>query len=67
MAERNYVRSLDPADCPDFMNHTPSPKGYLGWHDWAKKLGRTHRQVKCPGCGLYAIWMPKAKRAGVGK
>lgn len=49
----------DEAECPDLMHHTPCPKGYLEWHAWAREMARTHRQVKCAGCGLYAIWIAK--------
>lgn len=61
------VRFLVPkeADCPGFIDHTPSPPGYLEWHEWAKKMGRTHRQIKCAGCGLYKIWVPRAGRNGL--
>lgn len=45
--------------CPHFEDHTPRPEGYLAWHAWADRMAKTHRQEKCPGCGLYAIWMPK--------
>lgn len=41
-------------------DHTPCPEGYLAWHAWAGRMSRTgHRQVKCPGCGLWAIWLPQ--------
>jgi hypothetical protein len=43
-------------------DHTPCPEGYLQWHEWAKKKSKTHRQIKCNACGLYAIWIPKKKR-----
>jgi hypothetical protein len=46
-------------DCPSFFDHTPSPSGYNQWHDWAKRMSRTHRQIRCTDCGLYAIWMPR--------
>lgn len=48
--------------CPHFEDHTPSPDGYLAWHDWAGKMARTHRQERCAGCGRWAIWVPKAGR-----
>lgn len=51
----------DDAGCPNFEDHTPCPDGYLGWHEWAEKMGKTHKQRKCSGCGLYAIWEPKKK------
>lgn len=49
------------ANCPAFHDHTPSPAGYIQWHAWAKRMGRTHKQIKCTGCSLYAIWIPKKK------
>lgn len=48
--------------CPQRRRHTPCPEGYMAWHEWAEKKGRTHRAVKCPGCGLYAIWVRKARK-----
>lgn len=45
--------------CPYFEDHTPCPEGYLEWHSWAESMSKTHRQVRCGGCGLYAIWEPK--------
>lgn len=55
--------------CPHLEDHTPSPEGYIAWHSWAATMASTHRQRKCPDCGLYAIWEPKgasqlAQRAG---
>lgn len=63
--QRKFVRSIDPAaDCPDFMHHTPCPPGYLQWHEWARKMSRTHRSTRCTGCGRFVIWLPrKAKQA----
>lgn len=49
--------------CPAFHDHTPAPSGYIAWHEWAKKMGRTHRPIKCTGCKRYAIWVPKQRRA----
>lgn len=46
-------------DCPNAAQHTPQPDGYLAWHEWADKKSKTHYQIKCPGCDLYAIWVPK--------
>ena len=42
--------------------HTPCPKGYMAKCDWAHRMSKTHKQVKCPHCGLYAVWVPKTKR-----
>jgi len=45
--------------CPNAENHTEEPEGYLQWHAWADRKSKTHRQIKCWGCGLYAIWVDK--------
>lgn len=47
--------------CPDAAGHAPEPPGYLCWHEWAKTMARTHVQRQCPGCGLYAVWIPKGQ------
>jgi hypothetical protein len=40
--------------------HTPGqPEGYREWHAWAAEMSKTHWQVRCPACGLYAVWVPK--------
>lgn len=44
-------------------NHTDQPTGYKEWHSWALKKSKTHRQYKCPHCGLWAIWMEKPKKS----
>lgn len=41
--------------------HTAAPSDYLKWHTWAGKMGATHKQERCPGCGLWRIWKPKPK------
>jgi hypothetical protein len=53
--------------CPDKANHTPCPSGYIHWHEWAEKKIRTHKSTRCPICGLYAIWVPRTKKALEGK
>lgn len=54
---------MNEKDCPNRHRHTKCPEGYVAWHDWAEKKGKTHRQVKCPDCGLRAIWRKKMKKA----
>lgn len=39
--------------------HTPQPEGYREWHAWAERMSKTHRQVQCPNCGKWSIWLPK--------
>jgi hypothetical protein len=51
--------------CPNLANHTPMPDGYLARQERAEELMRTHRQTRCPGCGLWAIWVPKGQPATV--
>lgn len=46
-------------------NHTDQPTGYREWHQWAKKKSKTHRQYKCPHCGLWAIWLEKPKKRAI--
>lgn len=46
--------------CPNIEDHTAfQPEGYLAWHEWAEQMSKTHKQRKCPGCGLYQIWEPR--------
>lgn len=45
--------------CPIEDTHTSCPKGYIAWHEWAKKKSVKYRQAKCAGCGKYAIWIRK--------
>lgn len=40
-------------------SHTPCPEGYLQWHQWAERQRKTHKQVRCAGCNLWAIWVQK--------
>lgn len=50
--------------CPNRAAHvTGEPRGYVEWFEWARQMARTHRQARCPGCGLYVIW--DAKREAV--
>jgi len=47
------------SDCPNKPNHTPCPEGYMARLSWAMRMLRTHRQIRCSGCGLFAIWVAK--------
>lgn len=52
------------SECPNAAEHVDGPSGYLAWHAWAARMARTgHAQRKCPGCGLYKIWLPKPSEA----
>lgn len=57
--------SRDEVVCPSCLadsdcKHTPSPNGYIQWHEWAEKMEKTHVQERCPICGLWAIWKARA-------
>jgi hypothetical protein len=43
-------------DCPNYENHEPMPTGYVEFSVWGEKMNKTHKNVKCSGCGLYQIW-----------
>lgn len=59
MARQRSVFPRKPGStCPTPEKHTPSPPGYSDWHEWAAEKSKTHKQTRCPGCGLWAIWVP---------
>lgn len=45
--------------CPQEHLHTPHPSGYIEHAEWAERMLKTHVQVQCPGCLLWAIWRRK--------
>ena len=45
--------------CLNASKHTASPEGCLQWHIWAERKMKTHKQIQCPTCGLFAIWKKK--------
>ena len=51
------------AECSSASTHTPAPSGYLQWHGWAERMAKTHRQLRCRGCRLFKVWVPKGSRA----
>lgn len=50
----------------DCSQHTKQPDGYIERSNWAEMMSKTHTQVQCDQCGLWAIWIrnspPKKKR-----
>jgi len=46
--------------------HTPLPDGYVARAERHAELLRTHVQTRCPDCGRWAIWVPKAPPTTVG-
>lgn len=57
---RTFV--TDPATTDACVPHTPAPTGYVARAEWAERMSRTHRQVRCPGCGLFKVWVRKETR-----
>jgi hypothetical protein len=49
-------------DCPNTECTVSEPSDYIHWHEWARKKSKTHKQTKCPTCGLYTVWIPKVVR-----
>ena len=56
---RRRLNIDDESQCPNEDKHTVLPKGYVQRHRWARSMQSTHKQTKCPACGLWAIWVPK--------
>lgn len=52
----------DPDECPNRAAHTYAPRAYTAWHHWASRMNRTHRQIRCEGCGRFRIWIPRTPR-----
>src|SRR3954470_8314255 len=40
--------------------HTPCPKGYVDFCDWADKMSKTHDQIKCKVCDSYDVWVERS-------
>jgi len=59
MAKTNPRADWRADNCRDASRHTPCPTGYLQWCAWADAKAKTHKQVRCPTCGLLVIWVPK--------
>ena len=45
--------------CENYWAHNHGPEGYFAWFEWAEIMRKTHKQRRCPGCGLFAIWTPR--------
>lgn len=59
MTTPGHLRVLPSIACPNAADHTPLPSGYLERDEWMERMHKTHRQIKCEGCGLYAIWIKR--------
>lgn len=46
--------------CPLRHMHTDRPDGYIARYEWAENMmAEGNRQIECPGCGLWTVWIPK--------
>lgn len=56
------MSSVSEPRCPQERRHTKGePEGYLQRAEWMDRKSKTHYQIKCPGCGLFKIWVPIGK------
>ena len=54
----NDVESMALVRCSCESSHTPCPFGYVDWFDWAAEMSKTHKQIRCRGCGKFSVWIP---------
>lgn len=59
----DYLVLIDRKTCPQAELHDPEveagiPPDFTSFSQWAVAKAETHRPAKCPGCGLYKIWVP---------
>jgi hypothetical protein len=47
--------------CPRSDDHTPRPAG-VEPRVWLRAISKTHKQVRCSGCGRFEIWIPAPAR-----
>lgn len=46
--------------CPNAAAHTHTPVAPgLEFREWSIRMAETHRQIRCWGCGLWKLWIPK--------
>ena len=60
-SDRLVLETPEP-DCSNANQHTPCPSGYAQVQTWARQMARTHRQARCPRCGLFVVWVPITRR-----
>ena len=39
--------------------HTPCPSEKNEWMKWSNEMLLTHKQIQCPSCLMYSIWVKK--------
>jgi hypothetical protein len=54
--------AVKPESAQGQCRHTYSPRGYNRWHEWARRMAKTHKQTRCRVCGLWEVWVPRAAK-----
>lgn len=54
----SFVKCDDGTTCVHPYEES-EPNGYVAWHEWAPKYGKTHKQKRCPKCGIL-LWQPRS-------
>ena len=58
MADEKIKQLNFEPECRNAENHAKSPAGYSQWVEWVEEKSKTHKQIRCSGCGLFKIWIP---------
>ncbi len=48
-------------NCPNIDQHTKFPLDYVAYQDGVLKKARRHKQIRCPVCKLWVIWIRRDK------
>lgn len=51
---------VDASDCPYNDVHEIGPESTLEWWAWADEMSKKNKNLRCPGCGLFKIIVPKS-------
>ena len=59
--DRLRYYGYNPEKCQSYWAHTPRPPitDEPALDTWMDRMNRTHKQIQCPDCGLYAIYIPR--------
>ena len=59
----DYYVMMGVKACPRAEDHDPEVEwgidADLTFSQWAREKSKTHRPVKCDGCGLFKCWEPR--------
>lgn len=60
MKNKRKLEELEPYCSKRHLN-PPQPIGYVAWHNWAEEFSKKHTCLQCEECGLWHLWVKKAK------